>query len=395
MMLFKVVSGSGKFLLGLSPVLVPAILAASDRSDWQERMQPIIPRTYLCRRAVSPIVIDGNLDDPAWSHARWTDDFVDIEGRAKPKPRLRTRAKLLWDDDYLYIAAELREPHVWATLTNHDALIFRDPDFEVFIDPQGKTQPYYEFEMNALNTTWDLLFDKPYMDSGKPHNEWEIPGLKSAVHINGTLNDPDDKDRGWTVELAFPWKVLSEHARHGGPPGEGEQSRIDFSRVEWQVDVTNRVYHKIPGKPQDNWVWSPSGVVDMHRPEMWSLVQFTTRPATESISVAPIAGRTSRDLVLGVYYAERDFWKEHRRWATNLTELGETGWSLGKLSSRACFLWKGCPSQNGSSGRKTMISCIHGSTGSSALPTRPAPTRSMRLTWKGRPSQSKRPIRAS
>jgi hypothetical protein len=328
---FKVVSCSGKFLLGFSSVLAPMVLAASDRLDWQDRMQPVTPRTYLCRRAVSPIVVDGNLNDAAWSNARWTEDFVDIEGKAKPKPRLRTRAKLLWDDDYLYIAAELQEPHVWATLTNHDAVIFRDPDFEVFIDPQGKTEPYYEFEMNARNTTWDLSLDKPYMDGGKPHNEWEIPGLKSAVHINGTLNNPDDKDRGWTVELAFPWKVLSEQARHGGPPGEGEQWRIDFSRVEWQVAVTNGGYHKIPGKPEDNWVWSPSGVVDMHRPEMWSLVQFTTRPATESIAVAPIAGRTSRDLVLGVYYAERDFWKEHRRWATNLTELGETGWSLGKL----------------------------------------------------------------
>jgi len=221
---------------------------------------------------------------------------------------------------------------VWATLTNHDAVIFRDPDFEVFIDPQGKTEPYYEFEMNALNTTWDLLLDKPYMDGGKPHNEWEMPGMKSAVHINGTLNDPSDKDGSWTVELAFPWKVLSQHARHAGPPGEGEQWRIDFSRVEWQVAITNGVYQKIAGKPEDNWVWSPSGVVDMHRPEMWGVVQFTTQPAKESVSVAPIAGKSARDLVMEVYYAERDFWKQHGRWATNLTELSEEGMPATKLA---------------------------------------------------------------
>jgi predicted esterase len=331
MTLVKVLSCSYKFRLAFLVMLAPAVAWASDRADWQARMQPISPGTYLCRRATTAIVIDGNLDDTAWSAARWTENFVDIEGRAKPKPRLRTRAKLLWDDDYLYIAAELWDPHVWATLTNHDAVIFRDPDFEVFIDPQGKTEPYYEFEMNALNTTWDLLLDKPYMDGGKPHNEWDILGLKSAVHINGTLNDPADKDRGWTVELAFPWKVLSEQARHGGPPSEGEQWRIDFSRVEWQVTVTNGLYHKVPGTPENNWVWSPSGVVDMHRPEMWGLVQFTTRPATESVSVKPIPGKAARDLVLGVYYAERDFWKERQRWATNLTELAQAGWSSGKL----------------------------------------------------------------
>ncbi len=95
-------------------------------------------------------------------------DFVDIQGDAKPKPRFRTRAKMLWDDNYLYIAAEIQEPHVWATLTNHDSVIFQDPDFEVFMDPKGETQPYYEFEMNALNTTWDLRLNKPYMDQGKP-----------------------------------------------------------------------------------------------------------------------------------------------------------------------------------------------------------------------------------
>lgn len=206
--------------------LAPILSVAGDHADWRDLMQRITPKGYLCRRAPTPIIIDGKLDDAAWAAAPWTDDFVDIQGDAKPVPRFRTRAKLLWDDNYLYIAAELTEPHVWATLTNHDSVIFRDPDFEVFIDPKGETQPYYEFEMNALNTTWDLLLDKPYMDGGKPHNEWEIPGAKTAVQIQGTLNESDDTDRGWTVEIAFPWNVLSAHARHAGPPEDGEQWRI-------------------------------------------------------------------------------------------------------------------------------------------------------------------------
>jgi len=284
-------------------------------------MEPITPKAYLCRRATSPIKIDGKLNESAWAAAPWTDDFVDIQGYAKPKPRFRTRAKLLWDDNYLYIAAELQEPHVWATLTNHDSVIFRDPDFEVFIDPKGETQPYYEFEMNALNTTWDLLLTKPYMDGGKPHNEWEIPGAKTAVHVRGTLNNPADTDRGWTVELAFPWKVLAEHARHPGPPEEGEQWRIDFSRVEWRITTTNGVYAKVPGTPEDNWVWSPQGVVDMHRPEMWGVLQFTKQPARKKIPLAPICGKPARDRALEVYYAQRDFRAAHKRWATNLIEL--------------------------------------------------------------------------
>ncbi len=272
-------------LVGLV-LFLPAIVLADDQTDWREKMQPISPRGYVCRHTTAPINVDGLLDEAAWANAPWTAVFVDILGDARPKPGFRTRAKLLWDDDYLYIAAEIEEPHVWATLTNHDSVIFNDPDFEVFVDPRGETQPYYEFEMNALNTTWDLRLNKPYMDGGKPEDAWEILGAKTAVHVNGTLNNPADTDQGWTVEIVFPWKALAEHDRHDGAPNEGEQWRINFSRVEWQIATTNGAYAKVLKTPEDNWVWSPQGVVDMHRPEMWGIVQFTSKPGNESISVA-------------------------------------------------------------------------------------------------------------
>ncbi|MEI9972924.1 MAG: carbohydrate-binding family 9-like protein [Ignavibacteriota bacterium] len=94
------------------------------------------PLHYTCHRTSTPINIDGNLDDPAWQSAPWTEDFVDIQGAGQPKPRYRTRAKMLWDDRYFYIAAELEEPHVWATLTAHDSVIFHENDFEVFSIPR-------------------------------------------------------------------------------------------------------------------------------------------------------------------------------------------------------------------------------------------------------------------
>src|SRR5439155_24691190 len=87
------------------------------------------PKGYVCYRAPSPITIDGDLKDAAWDAAPWTDAFVDIEGDKQPKPRFRTRVKMLWDDEAFYIAAELEEPHVWATLKEHDSVIFQDNDF--------------------------------------------------------------------------------------------------------------------------------------------------------------------------------------------------------------------------------------------------------------------------
>jgi hypothetical protein len=231
------------------------------------------PQRYECLRAPSAIRIDGKLDDPAWQSAPWTSLFVDIEGDAKPAPRFRTRAKMLWDDRHLYIAAELEEPHVWATLTAHDSVIFHDNDFEVFLNPTGDTFNYFEFEINALNTGWDLFLPKPYRKGGKADNGWEIPGLQTAVSIDGTLNDPRDRDRAWTVEIAIPWSAFT--ARSGkGRPNPGDEWRVNFSRVEWQVDVVDGKYVKRPGLKEDNWVWSPQGEINMHIPERWGFFTF-------------------------------------------------------------------------------------------------------------------------
>lgn len=308
---------------------------------WRERMAPLVPLTYLARHTgtATPLTIDGRLDDPAWAAAPWTADFVDIEGSLKPKPRFRTRAKILWDDTYLYIAAELTEPHLWAKLTQHDAVIFQDPDFEVFLDPDGDTHAYYEFELNALNTGWDLFLPKPYMDGAKADNAWAIPGLKSAVHLRGTLNDPSDTDTGWTLEIAFPWTAFAPP----GPlavsapraPAEGTQWRLNFSRVEWQVTTPAGRYEKIPQTPEDNWVWSPQGVIDLHRPEMWGLVQFTRRPAPEPVTITPVPGLAARTVALDFYYAQLDYHRTHRRWAGSLAELN---WSApASLSAAPVF----------------------------------------------------------
>ena len=227
------------------------------------------PKSYHCRRAQGPVRLDGRIEDRAWQEAAWTDEFLDIEGDAKPRPRFRTRVKMLWDDSCFYVAAQIEEPHVWATLRKHDAVIFHDNDFEVFLDPDGDGLRYYELEMNAFNTTWDLFLPKPYRNGGKAQNQFEIAGLRTAVNIDGTLNDPRDVDRGWSVEIALPWGAFDTSA-----PPDGAEWRVNFSRVEWEHQVVGRQYVKVKGKREDNWVWSPQGVINMHIPEKWGYVRF-------------------------------------------------------------------------------------------------------------------------
>ncbi len=284
-------------------------------------MKLITPRGYACGYAPQPPKIDGRLDDPAWQAAPWTEEFLDIQGPTKPRPRFRTRAKMLWDKENFYIAAELEEPHVMGTVTRHDAVIFADNDFEVFINPDGDNHNYYELELNALNTTWDLFLNKPYKDGGKADNSFELTGMKTAVRVKGTINDPRDRDEGWCVEIAIPWKALAQHAHVACPPRPGDQWRIDFSRVEWKFNVVNGKYVKVPKLPEDNWIWSPPGIVDMHRPERWGYVRFSAEPPGEATFV-PDPTLPARDRLMEVYHREKSFREEHGRFATSLQELG-------------------------------------------------------------------------
>jgi hypothetical protein len=295
-------------------------LAAADTADDWERMKTITPRSYVCGFTEKPLVIDGRLDEPAWQAAPWTEDFVDIEGSRRPTPRFRTRAKMLWDNDYLYIGAELEEPHVMGTVTKHDAVIFQDNDFEVFINPDGSNHDYYELELNALNTTWDLYMSHPYKDGGKADDSFELTGMRSAVHVKGTVNNPSDKDQGWCVEIAIPWKALGAHAHRPSPPLVGDHWRMGFSRVEWKFDIVGGKYVKVPNTHEDNWIWSPQGIIDMHRPERWGFVQFSRNlPGKDTLVTDPTL--PGRDLLMGVYHRQKSYHERHGRWAGSLQEL--------------------------------------------------------------------------
>ena len=261
---------------------------------------------YTCHRANAPLTIDGNLDKRAWQLAPKSRRFVDVvTGRPGP---FDTRAAALWDDQNLYIAFWIEEPSVEAALTARDALLFNENDVEVFIDGGDC---YYEFEINALGTLYEVFFvwqdayrrggrfDTPEFDlfggnvtgfggnydrigddmwrGAHPRGlrwaflDWDFPGLHSAVRIDGTLNDPAAVDRGWTVELAFPWSGMGQLA-HGRslPPQDGDTWRMMFARYE-KLELMGRAVNT-------GWAWDRIGSMDNHAPECWTQVQFSSRP---------------------------------------------------------------------------------------------------------------------
>jgi hypothetical protein len=229
---------------------------------------PSAPR-YDCPIASDAPVIDGKLDDAAWKTTPWTADFADIEGSDRTAPPLRTRAKLAADARCLYIAAELSETHVWAAPHQRDEPLFRENAFEVFLDAGGDGLNYVELQISADNTICDLRMNKPYSNRGRADVAWNIEGLKSAVHVDGTLNDPADRDTGWTIELAIPWAALADR-----PPRAGETWRVNLARVQHETSVIDGRYEKLPKARPRYATWSPQGEINMHIPQRWGHVRF-------------------------------------------------------------------------------------------------------------------------
>jgi len=280
------------------------------------------PKNYVVQHTSEVLKIDGNLEENAWRKAAWTTNFMDIEGEQKPLPTLQTQVKMLWDDSTLFIAAKMQEPQVWATQMHHDDIIFKDNDFEVFIDPNNSTHQYFEIEVNALNKIFDLFLPKPYRNGGDALISWDLAGLKSAVQIEGTLNHPQDQDKGWTVEMAIPMKSL----RIGYPfhtPEEGTIWRINFSHVEWDTKIINGKNSKLKDAagnnlPEHNWVWSPQGVINMHYPERWGYLQFSRKE--NPVFKLPYSELQKQYLWL-IYYRQKQHLDKSGKYATDLSEL--------------------------------------------------------------------------
>ncbi|HOY84410.1 MAG TPA: carbohydrate-binding family 9-like protein [Candidatus Syntrophosphaera sp.] len=284
---------------------------------------PFAPLSYPCFPAPETPRIDGWIDDPAWAAAPWSASFTDIEGSLKPSPHLDTKFKMLWDGEGLYIAARLEEPQLWATLTEHDAVIFWDNDFEVFLDPNGDTHHYFELEINALNTLWDLFLVQPYRDEHSSLNGWEAHGAETAVGLEGTLNDPSDLDTAWNLEIFLPWQAVAELAGTSCPPRSGDYWRINFSRVQWTTEVAEGNYRKVAGIPEFNWVWSPQGLINMHYPERWGLVWFMDAPSPDRAwepSLPEIL--PAEEYLRQVYYAQKQHLLDHGSYSISTSELG-------------------------------------------------------------------------
>jgi hypothetical protein len=190
---------------------------------------PSVPE-FECRWTKDPITIDGKADETAWESAELIDSFT--AHWANRAARSATRARLLWDHENLYFLAEMDDADLYADLTEHDAMTWLNDVFELFFKPAEDKLGYYEFQVNAANTTMDMYL--PSRGSGG-YARWAKAApfhLETAVVLRGTLDDWQDTDLGWSAEGRIPW---SDFAVTGGRPRSGSRWRASLCRYDYSV----------------------------------------------------------------------------------------------------------------------------------------------------------------
>lgn len=311
------------FLVGFLPLMPHTSVYAQNETE----VKLTIPKYYTVFKTNETIFIDGKPNEKAWELATWTDEFMDIQGPHMEKPRFSTRVKMLWDDTHIYFYTEMEEPHVWGDITKRDAVIFHNNDFEIFIKPNQFFSHYVEFEVNALKTLWELMLFKPYRLGGPITNHWDVNDTQIGVHVNGSLNDPGDVDKYWTVEMAIPLQAINKISRRNFVKN-GTLWRINFSRVQWQHTISGNKYSRKKdsetGKllPEDNWVWSPQGAIDMHRPEHWGYLQFSDKTPGTSAPQLNDVWSVEYQLLFHIHRQQLVYRKRNGVFITDIKELG-------------------------------------------------------------------------
>jgi len=215
------------------------------------------PRTYEVARTRVPIKIDGKLNEEAWTKVPEVGNFVNnVDDSTSP---VKTEARLLYDENFLYVSFRCVDDNIWATMKRRDEHLWLEEVVEFFVQADEQKPSYIEVEVNPLGTLLDLYM----LDVRKPlhYESWNSEKIRWAVQVNGTV-DGKGGDKEWTVEIALPMEdvVTAPHL----PPQPGDRWRLNLYRVE-QRPVSSEL------------AWSPTLQNDFHVPKRFGEIVFSSR----------------------------------------------------------------------------------------------------------------------
>ncbi len=208
--------------------------------------------------------IDGRLDETIWSEL----SPVALEPFGSG-PELTSESHVFVTESHLYIGARLEDDHIWSTLETRDAQTWTEEVLELFVDPNGDGQNYLELQINPLGTIFDANFDVRLGtgsgsrgDQIKRAKAFDLKGLESAVHVEGSINDKASQDEFWSVELKIPLGALPDVTSEDIAPGD-----------TWAVNLY-RFDRPSKGSNPRSFAWSTRPRGDFHRVDKFGTFRF-------------------------------------------------------------------------------------------------------------------------
>jgi biopolymer transport protein ExbD len=219
-----------------------AIVAATLQIDLARAPPP--KGTIHVSRAKGAITIDGIASDPGWAGITQSPEFVPAEGGSEPNGK--ATARMTWDDQYLYVFANVVDTDIFSPFKNHDDTIWKADCVELFIDADGNQRGYIELQVNPNNATFDSWFASTRAQPGDV--SWES-GMVTAVKVNGTPDKAGDGDTGWDVEIGIPWTAVrgrDAEMKINLPPKLGDRWRLNVVRVDKRGEnITASTWNRI------------------------------------------------------------------------------------------------------------------------------------------------------
>ena len=224
---------------------------------------------YTCYRSLGDITVDGELNEQSWAKAPGMGEFKLYDGvTASPS---RTTAKMVWDEEFLYVAFWCDDRDIYATLKDHDARLYDQDACGVLVaEVDYGMGLFVEYEVSPQSTTFDMYLLAP--DQGLI--DWNSPGLRAAANVKGSLNDPAEPDGGYTVEMAIPIADVALRRKTMGGVRDGVPLRMNLYRIDY--DTPERIGG--PGAAQTLIAWSPTLVKAFHSPERFGVVRLVDTP---------------------------------------------------------------------------------------------------------------------
>jgi hypothetical protein len=208
----------------------------------------------------SEIIIDGLLIESIWQKTQSILLRENRTGQIPADSTYFTSVFTVYDRDNLYIAFICNDSDIWGNFTDRDQHLWTEEAVEVFIDTDTISHTYVEIEVSPKNILFDSYIVDPVDIDIEATKEYDLPGIKTAVSVDGSVNAEDDPDRQWTVEIAIPIDDLVD-----------ENYMILPGKTEWRINFY-RIERKRTGESM-GYAWSPTGA-RFHKPAVFGVLGF-------------------------------------------------------------------------------------------------------------------------